>query len=70
VRQTGSTRVGSSRFATGPVCTTPGWAPAHKSKRVIMLVHGLDLCVVSRKDGELLRHLTLDPSRDYQPQGP
>jgi hypothetical protein len=21
-------------------------------------------------DGELLRHLTLDPTRDYQPMGP
>jgi hypothetical protein len=32
-----------------------------------MLVDGLDVRVVS-EDGELLRHLTLDPSRDYQPQ--
>jgi transposase InsO family protein len=39
----------------------------HKGKRVILLVDGLDVRVVSR-DGELLRHLTLDPSRDYQPQ--
>jgi hypothetical protein len=40
----------------------------HKGKRVIMLVDGLDVGVVSHK-GELLRHLALDPSRDYQPQG-
>jgi hypothetical protein len=39
----------------------------HKGKRVIMLVAGLDIRVVS-EDGELLRHLTLDPGRDYQPQ--
>jgi len=32
-----------------------------------MLVDGLDVRVVS-EDGELLRHLTLDPSRDYQLQ--
>ncbi|MGH2527821.1 MAG: IS481 family transposase [Actinomycetota bacterium] len=45
-----------------------GVGHAHKGKRVIMLVDGLDVRVVS-EDGELLRHLTLDPSRDYQPQG-
>jgi transposase InsO family protein len=40
----------------------------HKGKRVTMLVDGLDVRVVSQ-EGELLRHLTLDPRRDYQPQG-
>ncbi|MGH3923874.1 MAG: IS481 family transposase [Pseudonocardiaceae bacterium] len=40
----------------------------HKGTRVILLVDGLDVRVVSEQ-GELLRHLTLDPSRDYQPQG-
>ncbi len=41
---------------------------AHKGKRVIMLIHDLDVRVIST-DGEVLRHFTLDPSRDYQPQG-
>jgi transposase InsO family protein len=45
-----------------------GIGARHRGKRVILLVHGLDIRVVSL-DGELLRHLTLDPSRDYQPQG-
>lgn len=45
-----------------------GVGHAHKGKRVTLLVDGLDVRVVSM-DGELLRHLTLDPSRDYQPQG-
>jgi transposase InsO family protein len=45
-----------------------GVGHAHKGKRVIMLVDGLDVRVLS-EDGELLRRLTLDPSRDYQPQG-
>lgn len=45
-----------------------GVGHAHKGKRVTMLVDGLDVRVVS-EGGELLRHLTLDPSRDYQPQG-
>ena len=45
-----------------------GVGHAHKGKRVILLVDRLDVRVVS-EDGELLRHLTLNPSRDYQPQG-
>ena len=44
-----------------------GVGHAHKGRRVILLVDDLDVRVVS-EDGELLRHLTLDPSRDYQPQ--
>jgi transposase InsO family protein len=44
-----------------------GVGHAHKGKRVILLINGLDIRVVSA-DGELLRHLTLDPARDYQPQ--
>jgi transposase InsO family protein len=45
-----------------------GIGHAHKGTRVIMLVDGLDVRVVSA-DGVLLRHLTLDPTSDYQPQG-
>ena len=45
-----------------------GVGHAHKGKRVVMLVNGLNVRVVSQ-DGELLRQLTLDPTRDYQPQG-
>jgi transposase InsO family protein len=45
-----------------------GVGHAHKGKRVILLVDGLNVRVVSQ-DGELLRQLTLDPTRDYQPQG-
>jgi transposase InsO family protein len=45
-----------------------GVGHAHKGKRVILLVDGLDVRVVSQ-DGELLRHLMLDPGRNYQPQG-
>jgi transposase InsO family protein len=36
--------------------------------RVLALVDGLRVRVLT-EDGELLRELTLDPSRDYQPQG-
>jgi hypothetical protein len=40
----------------------------HARRRVLMLVSGLDVRIVS-EDGELLRELVLDPSRDYQPVG-
>lgn len=40
----------------------------HSGKRVIMLVDGLDVRVLSEA-GELLRRLTLDPSKDYQGTG-
>jgi hypothetical protein len=33
-----------------------------------MLVAGRDIRVLS-EDGQLLRQLTLDPSKDYQPRG-
>lgn len=39
-----------------------------RNVRVIMLIAGLDIRVIT-EDGELLRRLTLDPSRDYQPTG-
>ena len=45
-----------------------GMGRALNGRRVILLVAGRDIRVLSQ-DGELLRRLTLDPSRDYQPQG-
>jgi transposase InsO family protein len=41
---------------------------AHAGTRVLMLVAGLRIRIVS-EDGELLRDLILDPSRNYQPLG-
>lgn len=46
-----------------------GVGRAHAGTRVIVLVCDLDVRVLS-EEGELLRHLSLDPSRDYQPLGP
>lgn len=37
--------------------------------RVTVLVADLDITVIDRETGELLRELTLDPTRDYQPRG-
>jgi transposase InsO family protein len=36
---------------------------------VIMLIHDLEVRVVHAATGELLRELTIDPRRDYQPTG-
>ena len=36
--------------------------------RVLVLVDDLDVRVIT-EDGELLRHLTIDPTKDYQPVG-
>jgi hypothetical protein len=40
----------------------------HAGRRVVMLVAGLDVRIVT-EDGELLRVLILDPTRSYQPLG-
>lgn len=40
----------------------------HAGRRVLMLVAGLDVRIVT-EDGELLRELILDPTRSYQPLG-
>ena len=40
----------------------------HRGKRVILLRAGLDIRIVS-PDGDLMRELTLDPGKDYQPTG-
>ncbi|WP_246241275.1 integrase core domain-containing protein [Mycolicibacterium madagascariense] len=41
---------------------------AHARTRVLMLVHDLDVRIIDAATGELLRHLTIDPTRDYQPR--
>ena len=42
---------------------------AHKGQRVLLLVADRDVRVVT-EDGELIRQLLIDPSRDYQRRGP
>jgi hypothetical protein len=33
-----------------------------------MLIHELNIRIITEQDGELIRELVLDPTRDYQPQ--
>ncbi len=41
----------------------------HAHTRIVLLVQDLDIRIVATNTGELLRQLTLDPTRDYQPTG-
>jgi transposase InsO family protein len=46
-----------------------GLGRTHARTPVILLVADLDVRVIHATTGELLRHLTLDPTRDFQPTG-
>jgi hypothetical protein len=46
-----------------------GIGRTHARTRVLMLVQDLDIRVIDAATGELLRYLTLDPTRNYQPTG-
>jgi transposase InsO family protein len=45
-----------------------GIGRAHAGTDILMLINDLDIRVIDPATGELLRHLTLDPTRDYQPR--
>lgn len=45
-----------------------GLGRRHVGQRVLILMADLDVRVVNEA-GEVIRHLTLDPTRDYQPRG-
>jgi transposase InsO family protein len=46
-----------------------GIGRTHAGTRVLVLVHDLDIRIINAATGELIRQLTLDPTRDYQPRG-
>jgi transposase InsO family protein len=46
-----------------------GLGSEHRRTRVIVLVHDLEVRVVHDATGELIRKLTIDPTKDYQPLG-
>jgi hypothetical protein len=56
-------------------CASPG-SQSHRPRanlrrnRVILLVQDLDVRVVHAITGEVLRELTIDPDKDYQPRTP
>ena len=46
-----------------------GIGRTHARTRVLLLARDLDIRVINAATGELLRQLTLDPTRNYQPTG-
>jgi hypothetical protein len=46
-----------------------GVGPTHARTHVILLAQDLDVHIIDAATGELLRQLTLDPTRNYQPTG-
>jgi len=46
-----------------------GLGHEHARTPILLLVANLDIRVINAATGELLRHLTLNPNRDYQPLG-
>jgi hypothetical protein len=46
-----------------------GIGRTHTGTRVLALVSDLDIRIIDAATGELLRDLTLDPTRSYQPTG-
>ena len=71
---TGSATTASTKPAPSPCASHGrlhhiGIGRTHAGTRVILLVHDLHIRVVNAITGELLRELTLDPDRDYQPTG-
>ncbi len=45
-----------------------GIGRTHARTHIIMLIDDLDIRIVNPATGELIRQLTLDPTRNYQPQ--
>lgn len=45
-----------------------GLGRAHKGRTIKLLIADRDIRIIDPQTGELIRQLTLDPNRDYQPQ--
>jgi Integrase core domain len=65
---TASTTVALSPCAW-PAASHLGVGRTHARTHVLMLVDDLHVRIVNAATGELLRELTIDPSRNYQPTG-
>jgi transposase InsO family protein len=45
-----------------------GIGRAHAGKHVLMLIHDTEVTISDTSTGEIIRELTIDPTRDYQPR--
>ena len=46
-----------------------GVGRTHAGTRVLMLISDLNVRIINAATGELIRELTINPTRDYQPRG-
>ena len=46
-----------------------GIGRTHAQTHVLLLIHNLHIRIINANTGQLLRELTLDPTRNYQPTG-
>jgi transposase InsO family protein len=60
---------GTLTLRTGGKLYHIGVGRTHAGTHVIMLVQDLNIRIINAATGELLRDLTLDPARNYQPTG-
>ena len=60
---------GTVTLRTGGKLYHIGVGRPHAGTHIIMLVQDLNIRIINAGTGELLRDLTLDPARNYQPTG-
>jgi transposase InsO family protein len=58
---------GTVTLRTGGNLRHIGVGRTHARTRVLLLIRDLDVRIINAATGELLRDLTIDPTRDYQP---
>ena len=66
---TASTTAGSVTLRVAGRLHHIGIGRTHARTHVLILVQDLNIRIINAATGELLRELTLDPTRDYQPTG-
>jgi transposase InsO family protein len=69
VRTDKVSKIGNVTLRTGGRLHHIGIGRAHAGTTVLLLAQDLHIRVLNAATGELLRELTLDPARDYQPLG-
>ena len=69
VRRDKISKTGNVSLRTGGRLHHIGIGRTYAGTHVLLLVQDLDIRVLNAATGELLRELTLDPTRDYQPTG-
>ena len=69
VRHDKISRAGNVTLRTGGRLHHIGIGRTYAGTYVLLLIQDLEIRVLNAATGELLRELTLDPTRDYQPTG-